>query len=184
MASKNEILGWVMVVGFLIGFGVVLYNATDKYMILVMGGFLVAYYQHLGVRKREINARFFDQKKELYSDICNLISNLFGDLARENLGVKKKEISPVDLAFKLLDIKSRLQLWADYSVIKAYFRIENISAETNDPFVMLGIYDDVLRAMRSDLGHDDSKMPKGQLASIFIVPEDRENIRKAQTGQS
>jgi len=33
--------------------------------------------------------------------------------------------------------------------------------------------DDILRAMRSDLGHDDSALPRGKLVSLILVAEER-----------
>ncbi len=61
-------------------------------------------------------------------------------------------------------------LWASDEVIKAWidFRTSTGSNDINDPFLALKKIDNVYKAIRKDLGHDDKKLKPLDLISMNL----------------
>lgn len=70
------------------------------------------------------------------------------------------------------DLKSRqLVLGAPKDMIQAFNRWEReakVAQENGDNVALVVAWEDLLRAMRRDLGHDDSDLSQGELMRVFI----------------
>ena len=119
---------------------------------------------HATTKRREIEARHFSEKREAYGGFLDILLSL---------SQQGKKLQPLEK--KMLDLRKGLLFWGSSDFIKIWNLIENPG---EDPLVMLRNLDKILRWMRSDLGHDDSSLQKGDLADFLLVAKDRGQLRK------
>jgi len=148
-------------------------TTIQKAIIAGIGAFLIVFFQHRKTREREITARFFDEKKEAYGLFSDLVFQILSSEVKKNIGSKVIKISNEDLAEKIMQLKHKLQLWGDYSVLAAWYDFEK---STGNPNEVMDKIDGVFMAIRKELGHDDSKMPSGFISTMFVTHEDREQF--------
>lgn len=125
---------------------------------------------HRSAKKREIEARHFAEKREGYKAFINII---FDTLLAAKLG--KKPPTDKELANRLVEHKKMLMTWADADVIKMWneAEINFVDVGKKSPHEILLIWDKLLRAMRKDLGKDDSQLDDGELVSLILLAEDK-----------
>jgi hypothetical protein len=74
------------------------------------------------------------------------------------------------------DLKARqLVLGAPKEMIEAFNRWERdakAAQEADDSIALVFAWEELLRAMRRDLGHDDSGMARGELLRVFMTDLD------------
>jgi hypothetical protein len=77
-----------------------------------------------------------------------------------------------DVAEFMRDLKSRqLMLGAPSAMIRAFNRWEReakAAQEKGDNIALVFAWEELLRAIRCDLGHDDSGLPRGELLRVFM----------------
>jgi len=134
--------------------------------VTVIGGI----FSHHQIQKREIKARHFIEKKNAYMHFINLVFDVIK-------AIKNKSTIPMDKLEKvMLVFKRELIVWADQDVLQAYRKYEEGSSNNSEPEDTLLIIEDLLRAIRKDLGHDDSQLNRGDLIGMLIVAEDRKKL--------
>ena len=73
---------------------------------------LAAMVTHVSTKRREIEARHFEQKRLMYEELLGA----YTELLRQNisaLGKPKRSLSPQEIAVKLFDLKRKILLWGD-----------------------------------------------------------------------
>ena len=176
----RKIIGIVMACAalFLGGWGIWLFvgmfqeaSPNVKVSILsLMGVVIVATVGHFLTKKREIDARHFSEKRNIYSKIISVIadgmsSSVFSD----------SPLPETELVQKLLECKKELVIWGSADVIQAWnqFEMDGLKGEAKGT---LRAMERVLRAIRKDLGHDDGNLKLGELFGLFIKAEEKETF--------
>lgn len=129
-------------------------------------GFIGVIYTQYNSKSRDIRESHRIAKIETYRSFFELI-NLFQNNHKRNI-----EIDPNDemLQDKMHKLTENFILWASDEVIKAWidFRTSTGSNDINDPFLALKKIDNVYKAIRKDLGHDDKKLKPLDLISMNL----------------
>ena len=132
---------------------------------LLFAAMLTNYY----TRQREVRARHFQEKRDAYETIIDLILDMFQSVK------SKRSMSEKDMHKRMLDFKKGLMIWGSASTIRLWNRVETETTPDN-PSDTPPLMEDLFRAIRKDLGHDDSSLPFGELTSLFVIPEDKKKI--------
>lgn len=130
-------------------------------------------WSHYSSRRRDINSRHFIEKKNAYMHLIDLIFDLFESTKND------KEIPEKEIEKRLFKFKKELMVWGDQTVIEKLAEYENKMAEpkiNSDPSEQLLTVDDLLRVIRSDLGHNDSELRRGSLVGMLLIANDREKL--------
>jgi hypothetical protein len=142
-------------------------------VIGAIGVMAAGIWSHYSTRRREINSRHFIEKKNAYMRLINLIFDLFKAIKNDT------EITEKVLFERLFEFKQELMVWGDQAVIDAleiYELKSNELLNEKDPSASLLVVDDLLRAIRKDLGHNDSQLKRGSLVGMLLIAEDRKKI--------
>lgn len=141
-------------------------------VITFIGAVIGVLYTQVHTQKREIKSRHFVEKKTAYLRLINFTFDFL-----EN---NRKGIENTDEKFlpQFMEFKKDLLVWGDQEVITSYYNFEDFSNKNPDAARedLLLLVDDLYRAMRKDLGHNDNKLPRGNLVSINIIAEDRQKL--------
>ena len=103
------------------------------------------------------------KKTELYEELIGIIFNVL--LARKQ---GKKEMSEAELAKAFARITPKIVVWASAKVIAQWNLIKANSTGAVDVISMVDSWEVLLRAIREDLGHDDTKLHERQLSRLFV----------------
>ncbi|MCY4531542.1 MAG: hypothetical protein OXC84_04330 [Gammaproteobacteria bacterium] len=139
-------------------------------MIGVVSAGIIA---NVSAKKREIEARHFNEKREGYKAFVDMI---FDSLMAEKRG--KKPPTERQMREKIIEYKKMLLIWADSDVIKTWNKFEIKGINKIDNEATLKLWDELLRAMRKDLGKDDSQFKKGELFSLLLTSEDKDKVKQ------
>ncbi len=135
-------------------------------------------WSHYSNRRREINSRHFIEKKNAYMHLITLIFDIM------KATKEKVEFKEEIMLERLIEFKRELMVWGDQKVIEALHNFENKSATlSNDKesSATLLVVDDLLRAIRKDLGHNDSQLKEGSLVGMLLIAEEREKLISNKT---
>ena len=119
---------------------------------------------HSNTKKREIDARHFTEKRQAYVGFLDILLSL---------SQRGRKLQPLEK--KMMDLKKGLLFWGDDDFIKVWNKVEKPG---EDSLSALRNLDDILRWMRSDLGHTDSSLQKGDLADFLLVAKDRGRLKE------
>lgn len=175
----RKILLFIAIAGFSAG-AVLLYGvfseaflkANANVQASIIAGFvavLAAVYSHTTANMREIKARQYINKKEA----CEAFLNFLNDVAVS--GPQKKPVSEAQMLKNLFEFKKQLLSWGDKELIRAYDKYERSAGTTGTKDIFMNI-DDLMRAIRAELGHNDAGLQRGALVGIFLKAEDRDKI--------
>jgi hypothetical protein len=147
-------------------------------VIAVMVGGIWSYYF---TRCCEINSRYFIEKKNVYMRLIDLIFDMFKAIKKET------ELTETEMFERMFEFKREVMVWGDQAVINALETYERKSAallNNENPSETLLVVDDLLRAIRKDLGHDDMQLKRGSLVGMLLIAKDREELlnRKVKDG--
>ena len=134
---------------------------------------------HRSATRRDIAARHFETKRAAYTGFIDLT---FEMIMADKLN--KKTLTEQELMSKIVNFKKDLLTWADADVIKTWMDIEvsNLEKPSEDnPAETLLVWDRLLRAIRKDLGKDDSKLKAGDLVALFLNAEGRSDLEKTRS---
>lgn len=128
------------------------------------------------IRTREINSRHFLEKKAAYMHFIELIFAVMSSTAKH-----KKQTGQKHFTEKMMKFKKELMVWGNHDVFQALEEYEQlvIDREDTDGLENIKVFSPVeklLRAMRKDLGHDDSQLKPFALVSMLIVAKDKEEL--------
>ena len=173
------VMGAMLLIALLIFVGWFIYTflqADAEYQsgILALIGVVAAgIIAAMSAKKRERDARHFDEKRKGYTEFVDTFMEFF--LATQ-LG--KSPPSIAQLAQSFVEFKKLLLIWADADVIKMWNKVESEFAIPNqDPILVLVRLDELLRMMRKDLGKDDSQLEKGELVALMLKAEEKHKVR-------
>ena len=141
--------------------------------ILVFSGTVIAaLWAHRSAKTREIEARHFAEKRQVYSDFLGL---LYRSMMAGKAGQKRQ--SDTQIAKGLIDVKGKMLIWAGAEVIRQWNEFElTISQAPKEPKGMLRAFDKLIKACRKDLGKDDSILRDGELAAFLLQADDKKTI--------
>ena len=139
-------------------------------LLAAIGMFLVGIWSHRQIKKREIDARHFVHKRDAYMQFMDLFFKL---MRGQRLKKTTKDSQLVD---SLSTIKKHLMIWSGPEMLDAWEKFEDETQESvsnPDPKDVLVRFDNLLRAIRKDLGHDDTLLAPGALVSMILKSEDK-----------
>lgn len=133
-------------------------------LIGLFGIFTAGLITHHQTRKREINARLFIEKREGYKHLMELFFDII--LASK----RQEQLSEESLVERMITFKRALFFWGEAGTINAWNRFEMNFEKSLSPSEVVQEMEKVMRAIRKDLGHDDSLLPNGQLIALILNP--------------
>lgn len=136
-------------------------------IIGLFGIVTVALVTHYKTKEREISARHFANKREGYTELINLFFDVMQSVK------KNEDMQQEELVKKMASFKKSLMVWGGPEVIRAWNAFELKSQAQLSPAETMKTFDNLLRAIREDLGHDDGVLPSGSLAALILIPEDK-----------
>lgn len=151
-----------------LGAGLIVASAT---VLVSLISVLVS--KHLD-RKSEILAHLREKKTPTYEKIINFIFSL--TFAKK---VGKKEPSEKEMIKFMAEITQELVIWGSDEMLNAFYNfrmvsIENTNRDLNDHYDILTMVEDLLLAIRKDLGHKNKNVSRGKILGLFIndLPDD------------
>jgi len=103
------------------------------------------------------------KKVPIYED---LISTVFKFQFAEKLG--EKPMSEAELIRFFANLTEKLTIWGSDGVIRAFSDFRLASTRVGAPTDILFIYENLLLAIRKDLGHKNRNLKRGMILSLFI----------------
>ena len=123
-------------------------------------------------KKREIESRHFSDKREGYMNFIDILFDFIKDIKHV------EEIDQKELEKNMLKFKKSLLVWGNSDLIRAWNKYEiNANNLQGDPSGIIMEMDRALKAIRKDLGHSDAALSDGELVSIFLTSEAKEELR-------
>ena len=147
--------------------------AVQSGILAIIGTFTAGILANNSAKKREIEARHFNEKREGYTAF---VSTIIETLLAEKLG--RNPPSTRQLLEKVIQYKKMLLIWGDADVIKMWNKFEIMGIDNTDNNATLMVWDELLREMRKDLGKDNSQLRKGELVSLILTPEDKDKVKQ------
>lgn len=132
-----------------------------------IGAIAVASFTHYQTKKREISARHFTDKRKGYMEFIDLF------FEQIQLGKKNQNVSQKKMVDKMALFKKSLVVWGGPEIIEVWNSFELKSTEQRSDKEMMQVFEDILRAIRKDLGHNDATLPNGNLTALILVAEDK-----------
>jgi len=118
-------------------------------------------------------AKYLEKKKELEAEIRNKKIPVYEELISFFMKVLNKEINPESKKDKekanefFINLTQKLIVWGSDEVIKKWsFYRKNADDKTDNR--VLFYLEELLFAIREDVGHDNEDLTKGDLLSLFI----------------
>ena len=165
---------WLAAVFLVPGFGWFIYAffkadaGFQSAILALIGTGAAGIFAHISAKRREAESRHFEAKRQGYMELINLMMDMVVSKKTNARGPSNKT-----LLKKMIEFKKVLLVWSDADVIKAWDRFERCASNSTDPEATFEIWDDLLRAMRKDLGKEDSRLDKGELMALILVAEDK-----------
>lgn len=122
-------------------------------------------------KTREIAAAHRIRKIEVYDEFITGLGLYF--LQQDESSRTKMGASNVDELVKVFqEFTPKLILWGSSDVIAAWTEFRGTmnvdTASEEDRFAPLRMFDNLLKAIRADLDHNDSDLPKSALIKLFL----------------
>ncbi len=157
-------------------------NALDPNVVASLIVALAAVFGYLyNQRKsklREISEAHRLQKVNLYKGFMDLIVDILMETKKEEFDKTHKEELSANLEKKFIDFTRDLILWGSPEVIKTFKKFRESSGLAPSPKIIVFV-DDILLAMRKDLGHSNFGLKKGDLIKLFLKdPHELDRILK------
>ena len=159
-----------------LGVGVLIYlgkdaSADTRFGIVGIGGVVAAaIINQRYINQREFASRHFELKLKGYQE--------FGDMFFELAGAQKGGQAPSmdNLQKRMIAMKKSALFSASPSMIKAWNKYETSLADANhnDSKKAINTFDDLIREIRRELGHDDSSLKRGEIMQSLILKKGEE----------
>ena len=147
---------------------------AESSVIVGLIGFLgmisAALVTHYQTKKREISSRHFADRRDGYMKMIDLIFDIM------QATKKDEKLSQEEMIEKIIPFKKTILIWGGTKIIEAWNQFELTDLNSEDSTARLLKMDHVLKAIRKDLGHDDSTMSPGSLIALFIVAKDKNMV--------
>lgn len=133
-------------------------TANVKASILALFGVVaVAMLTHTLTQRREIRARRFAQRQEVYAQMLDAVLERFRPQADQSTTLD-------DALFRQ---KVRAAMWGDHDLVAWWRRLNEIDARKLSDGEVLAILDELLRLVREELGTDNDEIEEGDLIAMF-----------------
>ena len=140
-------------------------DANTRFAVLgISATALTAVYVNRQTKRREIEARFFEHKRDAYKSFIDLLFTMTG---------KGKKPADLQLERRMLQFKKDLLLWASPQMIELWNKVE--SSKPDEGILNL---ERILREIRKELGQDDSGSQPGDLVATIIKGDERDAVRE------
>jgi hypothetical protein len=116
-------------------------------------------------RRRSLDASLRDKKTQLYDEMVKGLMNIL-DLGGAARKVGKNNAAEILRFF--VNMTPRMITYASPRVIKAWNGVRLGAARGATGFQTLANFEDLLKAMRADLGHRTWVQPRGELLSLWV----------------
>ena len=165
-------VGSIGVVGLIASAVYLLRDAQPEFqgaVLVFVGSVGAAIFTHWMAKRREIEARHFEQKRAAYETLTDL---WFKQIVAQKNG--RRQVRQSDLRTSMLSFKKKLLVWGDLEMIRAWKEFEDL-AQGDAPTTreMLSSWGRLWRLIRKELGHADPRKGELELALYFLTPEDR-----------
>lgn len=152
-----------------------LYNIADsdlKLGVITAGGSALAFVINNAIQSsRERRARLFEAKREAYGDFIGSFMSFFHRFAQD------QEVPPHEMVNAIRSLSTDVMTWGSAATVNAFNRYqrENI-IPTSDPKELFRRTEIFLRALRKDLGHNDSSLRNFALTKLLLRGDEHDNL--------
>jgi len=140
--------------------------STDQtiQIISILASGLFIGWQIRSAKKREIEFKIHQQRKEQYAKLLNLLKNIF-------TASKNSQGNPDQMTFNFdqdywFDVQLGMSMYVSEDVLKAYIHLTKTAKE--NPIMSVRELGDILLIMRKKVGFKDSNLSSRQVLSTFI----------------
>lgn len=174
-SMKNFMYG-VIGLGFIALLGWAIYSFTTNIPASVVTPIIlagVAIYVQRETKRREIESRHFEYKIEKYSKFVDLLFRI-GEPSRKGIPQNK-------LVEEMIELKKVIMIWGRAETIRAFQEFGKASQKDKDEMNVVLQGENIIKAIRKDLGHDDRQLKTGDLILFMIKADDQEKMRQRIT---
>lgn len=170
----HTVLAWLAFQGFLIlsskvtGANFTTIATLITALISVFGVLIAAVLSYRAMLKskqaekqKEIEQELRKQKAPIYEEFSEL---LFKVLKTSKSGEEVPQEELLEFIFKF---NQKLLVWGGNNVIKEWSNFR-VNTQSDDKYAVLFSVEDMLLAIREDMGHSNAKLKRGELLSVFI----------------
>ena len=136
-------------------------------IISAIAGVIIMACTMITTNRREINSRHFNEKKNAYIPIINLIFDF------HKATITGKEIPDKEVMDKILEFKKNLVIWGNAEAIKTWDEYEQLAGKPGSNREIILRVDKIIRCIRKELGHKDKNLKEGQLTAILLKSEEK-----------
>ncbi len=129
-------------------------------LIAVVSSVITTYVTHFLASLRDSNARHFEQKRHAYEGFVDLLCKMLLD---------NHELSEETLLEHMKKFKKDAFIWASADVLLNFYKFDK---DASNPSTV----DELFRAIRQDLGHDNSKLKPLDLYKWFLRADERHKL--------
>lgn len=120
-------------------------------------------------KAKEISDSHRPAKIEVYNTFFDIVERFMdaGKNKNENLNPESEEI-PKELNDQFTQLSRGMIVWASPRVIKAWSKFREQAGESKTSTDILIAVDDVLQAIRADLGNSNFGLTKGDVVKLYL----------------
>ena len=131
----------------------------------------------LEVKRRESNARLFLEKSKAYDKFFDMQNRVVKNSKSEEFETDEDLKNFIE--DQMTEFRKDVLTWGSAATIKALHKWSKsslgFSGENNVD--VLKANEELMSTMRRDLGHEDDSLEDGDLACIFVIPEDHVKVK-------
>lgn len=153
--------------------GWLLYESVSK-----APGVIAAIVTGLAALLTLIFQRYQERKRDLEQQRRELLAPIYEELIEKLMKAARSEVSEDEITVFFNQLSEKLLLWGPDAIINAYNTWRRASVEEGGPLAAILSVEDLILALRKDLGHDDKNLKCGDLLQVFInIKEYDEELR-------
>lgn len=149
-------------------------------LMTIVCGFVALYYKEQKAAERAILGQHFNEKQNALIPLFEVVYQML----ENSKATGRRPPSNVKVIRAISDFKPALSIWGSDDLIVAWLKFEkalNHHAEQENPDGAEAAlaWDGFVQAMRRDLGHKDTYLPDGAIASLVLRNEERDKVMKS-----
>lgn len=122
--------------------------------------------------KQKRREYLYQKREEPYEDFINVVYKI------QELTKARKGYSNEEMLSDMMSFSQKLTLWGSNRVIKKWLKFKSTSTNTENSTDLLFVLEDILFAMRKDMGL--KRLGKGKLLSFFVNDIDKYKSSKGK----
>jgi hypothetical protein len=173
MARLGKVLSWLAALGIIALAVWAFIKGVEKDPAVVgsvftaVAGVIVVVVQRDRQKRQELESAHRKQMSPIYRQLVETVKDIDAFTSKPQ---EEQEAFFKDLATKLI-------LYGPTPVVKAWNVWQRATAlDSNSPATLIA-WEGVLRAVRKDLGHDNSALQPGDLLRLFVAEDDHDDSR-------